>query len=201
VKKKILLMVLVVCLVLGGISGVIYANSEHEYLQGNKLVGHVWAGALVNESERYSFIPYFHISNLDCSKDITINQLSVIASYTDDDGELITEKIYEGSLIDFHIKSSGERGNAIINTLAPHQSFVLDLGVYLGEYAEWRENNPRYYYTVEIFWESEGAAIPLTGWQSTWTFVSDPNTGAAIRECVKESPMVNVKQRGKFLNQ
>ena len=203
-KKKILLITLVVCLVFGGISGVIYASGEHESLQGQKLVGVVSMGTITNtELGDYRIMPYFQITNSDCENPITIKRLSVL----DGDGN----PIYEGPLVTVAWNNDlGYHVREIITTMSPHQIIQSFLHLYMwigGDSEDWTNPNnwstdpayldgPTVRYTFEITWEAKSSTAPLIGWLISWTSIKKvEGEYTTYRDQSKQSPMINVEQK------
>lgn len=205
-KKKILLIVLVVCLVIGGIGGVIYANGEHEPMKGEKLVGLALMGTVPNRANnlgKYEYYPIFQVTNPDCSSPITIKGLSIIKQ----DGTTM----YQGPLVSPLIYPEGaDSYREIIDTILPHQVIKFQLPHY-----QWKgegqdpddvtamdnwdwdgvPTDSNEAYTFEISYELEKNAAPLIGWQRTWCKIFIEDTDNKVGDYGTESPMVNVKQK------
>lgn len=172
-KKKILLIVLVVCLVLGGVGGVVYANLEHEPVLGDKLVGVCWAGTMDHpELGDYQLYPYFRITNPNCDSDIEDIHVSIIRG----DGF----SVYEGELNIY--------GSDPTSVMVPHQTTMTTLA----QYIPWELfSEPPIMYSIEISFEAAPDAAPLIGWQVAWTNVVR-NDGIQRNDHIMESPMVNL---------
>ena len=202
-KKKIFLIILVVCLVLGGIGGAIYANVVHTPMTGNKLVGTFFMGTMGNdELGSYANRSHFVITNPDCENIITINEMSVLA----EDGTVI----YQGPLVSRPIQNpDGSYYREVVTELLPHQtelSWVHNLmwrsdAPYPDEperMENWDWNSlsrPGEHYSIEISYTTDG--IQLLGWQREWTLVTEYKNGkteAYSRDHMIESPVVNVVQ-------
>ena len=146
-KKRILAASLaLVLLVTGGIGGFVYAQSDHEPMVGQKLVGHglvaTWPGDTTKVTWTYC------ITNTDCSRDIEIERISFI----DWDGSLIWEGKYSELML-----LIGKTGDDI---LVPHEGVTFSLWR-LFEYGVLPKNR---HLTVEVYWSGHNQTTPLSGW-------------------------------------
>ncbi|HEY94524.1 MAG TPA: hypothetical protein G4O15_06250 [Dehalococcoidia bacterium] len=182
-KKRILLIALVVCLVFGGIGGVVYASYEHEPVAGDKLVGCVTMGTIPNDTRHlgdYRLYPYFNITNPNCDSSITDIHVSVLR--TDRDNGFV-ESVYEGPLkVGFAPEG--------LECLAPHQSVSTHLPGYFDNGGELLAG-PTYAYTIEISYGTAEGAAPLIGWQILWTLTTREG-GTEYDDQGKQSPMINI---------
>jgi hypothetical protein len=191
-KKRLLLSLVIASLILGGLSGIVYAVGEHKPMHGEKLLGIGPLGTQPSTGVTYNTL--FLFTNPDDSEDITIERLSVIRG----DGE----PVYEGPLV----RGFGEN-RVIISTMAPHEIMGINLRQLMWTGGGEPDNvvDPDNWmsiddamaqriwtYTVEIAWEAEGSVTPLTGWHRK--IRSEP-VGEEWETTATEIPMVNLKQR------
>ncbi len=180
--KKLTIILAAVVLLASGVGGYAFAQTTHQPIVGQKLVG--WGvfgnasgavpGTIVNT--------IFAITNPDCLSEITINRISVF----EDDGTLI----YEGALKD-------AQGFPLSATLAPHQSIDTQLAFYLLPLPnDLREFPLGGAYTVEVSWTGGKGGLSLTGWTYLMTLTFDTTTGAIIENWATGSmaQMVNMTQ-------
>ena len=170
--KKIIAIVLAVVLVVGGLGGLAYAQSNsHEPMTGQKLVGYGFFGMLELEEPddaTCDLHTLFVFTNPDCVSEIMIDRVSIFAF----DGTVLDTVLYEDPL----------------KVLEPHE---VD-GVELHDYID--PQDPLMPVTVEIFWTGARKGLPLTGWAQTGYSIFDGDENL-LEVCVGENPMVNVEQK------
>ncbi|MFC2069096.1 hypothetical protein ACFLTP_08860 [Chloroflexota bacterium] len=88
-KKKIVISLVAISLLMGGLSGIIYAVGSHEPLAGEKLIGTGYLGTMDPPGRVWT--TKFRITNPDDLKDITIKRVSIL----DRQGN----PIYDGPLV------------------------------------------------------------------------------------------------------
>ena len=181
-KRIITILLALVLLVTGGLSGFAYAQvNGHQPMTGQKLVGY---GPCMVDADIY-FEGVFYFTNPDCVSEITIEQVSIIK----EDGTVI----HEGELLD-------REGNPLSQTLGPHEAGAIVLSDYVARYyglGRWDYRDfPRGGYTVEIFWTvSHKQGLPLIGSSITNTLELEEGTNKIIdAKTAWETEMVNVKQ-------
>jgi len=170
-KKKVLVLVLVAALVVGGVSGVVYANSNsHVPMTGQKLVGYGFYDEhyLAEIDGTLHLHTLFVFTNPDCVSDITIEQVSIFAF----DGVVL----YEGFL---------DREGPV--TMEPHEANGIELQDYIGY------QDLLMPVTVEIYWTGAEEGLPLTGWAQTGHGIFDKK-GRLVQGAATETQMVNMKQ-------
>ena len=137
-KKLIYILLAVVLLVSAGIGSFAQAQTNHQPMSGQKLIGYGPYGyAPEDESEIYYTL--FTITNPDCGNDIIIDRISIIHA----NGTIV----YDGQ----PFSSSA---------ITPHGVRLLRLADYLGSSPD---NTECRFYTVEISWSSRGKCLPLIG--------------------------------------
>ena len=162
--KRFIILVLAVVLLAGGVGGYAYAQTTHEPVVGEKLIG--WGALGVDEGFNRTFYTRFVITNPDCVSEVKNIEIRI----TEDNGT--TE--YPGKLINPSTSSQ-------LTTLGPHESGVIDLASCVvpsedvADPRKW-ERGP---YTVEVSWTGTKGGLPLTGWSwlATGTFAVDPGNG------------------------
>lgn len=165
-KKKIMLIALIVCLVIGGIGGVIYANGDHAPIIGDKLVGYGGFGHFpIGNYDNYSETAIsFTLVNPDCVATIGIEQISLINTNT---GVVI----YEGPLIVFNAQ---DQVFEELHELGPHKSCLA--------FAQWMFPSeitiasPLMSLTVEVFYSGPPKSCPLMGSLISGTAFYENNT-------------------------
>ncbi|MFC1903025.1 hypothetical protein ACFLX4_03055 [Chloroflexota bacterium] len=134
--KKIIILLMAASLIAGGLGGYVYAATNHEPINGNKLVGFAPYGTSGDELQEFDAI--FGWTNPDCSSNITIEQISIIRG----DGT----PVYEDN-------------NP--TTLGPHQLNIIQLSSITMDPAH--SPNTVRFYTLEISWSAKGKCSPLVG--------------------------------------
>ena len=188
-KKTVILVVVVLSLVLGGISGgLAYAQTDHQSPRGQKLIGLGFYGVSaepisVNEALALSYYwnSGFDITNPNCESSLTIIYLAII----DEDGNVVAE-------------GTPEQWNEpyIPEKLGPHQIWYFNLSEFLAETEVIGDTPP--FYTVEISWTTakrdaraaagagSSSSRPLTGWSHsfayTFTYVGDLDSAIPWQE-------------------
>jgi hypothetical protein len=188
-KRSVVIILLAVVLSLSLGFGVAYAAGSHNPAQGSKLVGVGQLGKLDYSYGYQQSTTEFQFTNTDCIKEVTIDQVSIIAS----DGTVI----YEGPYI-----SVEDDFREIKTTLLPHEVEVirLDEYMYIGgnqeDPASWLPSEGAVsgnldFYTVEIDWSVRGVSSSLTGW---FTVLRTTMEGGNKYRTMSQSQMVNLVQ-------
>jgi len=207
-KRKILLILLVVCLVLGGIGGAIYAKGEKTPIVGDKLVGQASVGSNTYlDRGSWRCVGWFDFMNPDSEEIITIKEVRVQTQ----DGTVI----YQGPFVPVYDADPPNRDwrRKVVTTLYPHETARLllqnykytgddlsgmtdeEIKVEVEDMGNWDWdfiNQGRTACTVEITYESESGDAPLIGWQREWNQITRFGEPADLDTDSRESPMINV---------
>ncbi|MFC2001629.1 hypothetical protein ACFLUZ_03890 [Chloroflexota bacterium] len=132
--KKLIAILLAVVVVAGGLGGFVYALT-HEPIEGQKLIGY---GPYGKNQSGADLSTLFTVTNPDCEREITINQVSVIKA---DDG---TE--YVVGLPNPTLQPHGVRAFRLRNVLPPGS-----------------EEQDSRFYTLEVSWSDHKKGLPLIG--------------------------------------
>ena len=197
-KRKIVLALVAISLLIGGLSGIVYATDGHEPLRGEKLLGTGWLGT---NPEGKIWVTRFRITNPDSLEDITIKRVSIL----DRQGT----PIYDGPLV-LPAGAGHPVGNRrIVGTIKSHQIMSLPLSSYIWTGTEdndvtkagnWLTNDEAMErnigaYTMEIAWEAKGSVAPLVGWQRIIVRVTNEGGEVPLLRGTTETQMVNLKQK------
>ena len=139
--KKIIIIVMALCILVGGVGGYAYAQTTHQSVQGSKIVGFAPYDTSANGLQEFDAI--FGYSNPDCKNSITIKQISIIRA----DGEVVYE-IYPNTILE------------------PHQTRVIMLsqcGIPVPPSLPDPDVGTTRFYTVEVSWYAKGMWLPLIG--------------------------------------
>ena len=186
-KRNVILLTLAVVLSISLGVGVVYAYGGHNPAQGSKLLGVGQLGKLDVAYGYQQTTTEFQFTNTDCNKEITIEQVSIIAS----DGTVI----YEGSFISVDGDSRVE-----VLTLSPHEIGVINLAeyIYLGgdilDPGSWMASQDAISqdldsYTVEIDWDAKGQVDSPAGWITVYRTTME---GSTKYRAMSQSQMVNL---------
>jgi hypothetical protein len=189
-KKLIFILVTVMLLASAG-GGYAYAQTTHQPMFGQKLVGQGMFGKTFEATDIHSGtvgLTVFYLTNPDCMGKITIERISVFAT----DGDVV----YEGPLM------VGMTGTPLAdNALYPHQTVMVWLPWYI--LGPTGPSDPRDFpgptdYTVEISWTGAKGGMPLTGWTwvVTYTYIGLQTGGFEMTgiSATSVSQMVNMTQ-------
>jgi len=189
--KKLIIIVLAVVLLAGLGGGYAYAQTVHQPMVGEKLIGFGPSG-IAPGNQAFIMATEFFLTNPDCVSEITINRISVIKA----DGT----PIYEGPLL------VGMQGEEFTGTLKPHQIVDAFLPYYIIVYElgydpnNLPSTNPKDYwpdlgyYTFEVSWTGSKVGLPLIG--SSWEVTTSEDTEGnyTIPSTSAKSQMVNMSQ-------
>ena len=163
--KKFIVILLAVVVVAAGLGGFAYAQT-HEPINGQKLIGYGPHGHGQGNPD-ISLTTMFSLSNPDCKREITLDQISIVKS----DG---TE--YEVNLLD--------------DTLQPHETIPIRLISVLPP--ETMQQEARFY-TLEVSWSAHRRCLPLIGHVVTYQNNNfEDGTSTTARDRV---PMESMRQR------
>ena len=179
--KKLIIILLAVILLAGGVGGYAYAQTMHQPVVGQKLIGFGALSVFFEAENNTAMYSRFLITNPDCVSQVTDIEILIIK----DDG-----MEYTGVMVRPPSTPSP------ITVLAPHESGIVDLVSCVCP----GENDPRNWpsgaYTVEISWKGSKGGLPLIGlsWMATATFNSI--TGDVTENVTTQavSQMVNMTQ-------
>lgn len=189
--KKIIAIVIAVVMVVAGLGGFAYAQTAHQPMTGQKLVGWGQFGGLSGTIQRWM---RFYITNPDCVNEITIEQISIIR----DDGTVI----YEGPFL--IVALDPNTGWPISRTpltepLKPHQGISFVLGPLMKDPAtgQWLNgeqirNLEIHEYTVEVFWSGSKKGSPLIG--EVEQHLTKVYESGEISDAMSGVSMVNMEQ-------
>lgn len=194
--KKIIAIVLAVVLVGGGFGGFAYAQSQHELMTGQKLIGLGGHGTVDIPGAHLFFTSHFSITNPDCVSEITIKRISIIR----EDGMLI----YEGPLLRQEVVGvEVVESIPLTEPMKPHQREIVAVQYYFPDPDdpdhEWMNRDeanalPADAYTLEIFWtKSHRRGLPLIGWSDQMKFKRLLPDGEYM-ESGYRAQMVNMRQ-------
>ena len=194
--KRLFILLTVLMLLAGLAGGYAYAQTTHQPMLGQKLVGWGPAGVTLGADPSIS-ATLIKLTNPDCLGEIKIDRVSVFK----DDGTVI----YEGPPI---VGAPGEELTELTDPLQPHESANIFLPLYVIAYEmgidplDFNENPPpditewpnSAYYSVEIFWNGAKGGLPLTGWMWLGTIVQDSEGNYNSLSTLAMSQMVNMTQ-------
>ena len=193
-KKRLFLVLTVVVLLIAVICGIVYAQVEHQTVQGSKLVGTGKLGMEEWPGGNTKHWTTFRFTNPDCTENITITQISITRS-----AHRQAEVVYEGP---HRYQRVDEYGNIIESRIvdrqiAPHEVWEIHLSRLIPDGSGWWLPEPEarktglYSYSVEISWEAPKETSPLIGWQVSELLIVGPDWHYRTS---RESSMVNLEQ-------
>ncbi|MBN2462463.1 MAG: hypothetical protein JXB43_02555 [Dehalococcoidia bacterium] len=194
--KRLLILLAAVVLLAGLGGGYTYAQTTHQPMAGQKLVGWGPAGVTLG-ADPSIYATLFMLTNPDCLGEIKVASVSVFK----DDGTVI----YEGPPI---AGGPGEVLKELADPLQPHESANIFLPLYVIAYemgvdplyfnehqppdiTEWPNSA---YYSIEIFWNGAKNGLPLTGWMWLGSIVQDSEGNYSSISALAMSQMVNMTQ-------
>jgi len=195
--KKVIGIMLAVVLLASGFGGFAYAQSQHEPMTGQKLVGCGTHGTVDIVGAHVFFTTYFHFTNPDCVSEITIKRISIIRR----DGMVI----YEGPLLRQEVEGI-EVFESIpwMEPMKPHEMRRIFVQYYFADpddpKHDWMNRDeanalPLSQYTVEIFWtKNHRSGLPLIGLSEEMKFKRLSGDGEYM-ESGYRTQMVNMRQR------
>jgi hypothetical protein len=187
-KRNIVFLILAVILSTSLGAGILSAASGHNPTQGNKIIGVGQLGKTEFSHGYQQSTTEFQFTNTDCKRDITIEQINIIAS----DGTII----YEGPYLSVDGDSREE-----VSTLSPHEIRIINLDeyMYLGgdllDPTNWLTSQDAVTqnlgsYTVEIDWDAKGQVSSLTGWFTIYrTTVEGSNKHRTMSQSIMVDPI------------
>ena len=180
--RKIIAVLLVAMLVVGGLGGFAYAQGTHEPMTGQKLVGMGAYAEWEDDGIHKRCTTTLILTNPDGVSEITIDRISVFAY----DGRLV----YEGPFLKWREEIPWDE------PMQPHETRESDLDQYVSGF-EWpSESEVWMNFTVEISWtKSHWRGLPLTGWVGGAIIRRDSEGHLIELELAGATQMVHMEQK------
>ena len=190
--RKTIIVTLIVVILLSVFGGIVYAQSIHEPMEGQKLVS--WGNVgIAPGNKNYIAYTMFSLNNPDCINQITIDKVSVF--------KYDATVIYEGPPL------VGMQAVELTTPLEPHQTIDIQLPYYILVFECGMDPNPSTWpadpkdywpdvsqYTIEVFWSAVKDSLPLTGWAWMPLLGEDEEGNYTIPLMSNTSQMINMEQ-------